>query len=273
MALPVVGPESLDEIGALCARSMEKAPAVDELERTLFAEDQPAVVRLEPGIGVVAVVRNHDGGSIRLLALDPARRGRGLGHELLRAAEDDLGDAGVITVGADPPYFLFPGVPVEETALCCLLERHHYSREETNYNIDIDLAVLPPDPGLALEPRATDRSELERWMARHWPNWQGEVMRAFDRGSLVLGRDDSDITGFCAYDVNRAGTLGPVASRPDLIGHGVGAPLLVGALHRMRAMGRDAVEVLWVGPMVPYARLGGRVSRLFFVYRLRRPGH
>jgi hypothetical protein len=97
-------------------------------------------------------------------------------------------------------------------------------------------------------------------------------MRAFDRGSLVLGRDDRDITGFCAYDVNRSGTLGPVASRPDLIGQGVGAPLLVGALHRMRAMGRNAVEVLWVGPMVPYARLGGRVSRLFFVYRLRRPG-
>ena len=95
-------------------------------------------------------------------------------------------------------------------------------------------------------------------------------MRAFDQGSLVLGRDDSDITGFCAYDVNRAGTLGPIASRPDLIGQGVGAPLLVGALHRLRAMGRDRVEVVWVGPMVPYARLGGHVGRLFFVYRLRR---
>jgi GNAT superfamily N-acetyltransferase len=272
IALPVVGPESLDEIAALCARSMGEAPTVDELERTLFAPDQPALVRFEPGLGVVAVQRDHDDGSIRLLALDPARRGRGLGHELLRAAEDDLDGARVITVGADPPYFLFPGVPVEETALCCLLERHHYAREETNYNIDIDLADLPPDPGLALEPRASDRPELERWMARHWPNWQGEVLRAFDRGSLVLGRDDNDITGFCAYDVNRSGTLGPVASRPDLIGKGVGAPLLVGALHRMRAMGRDAVEVLWVGPMVPYARLGGRVSRLFFVYRLRRPG-
>jgi len=26
-----------------------------------------------------------------------------------------------------------------------------------------------------------------------------------------------------------------------------------------------------VGPMVPYARLGGHVGRLFFVYRSRRP--
>ena len=200
----------------------------------------------------------------------PARRGRGLGHDLLRAAESDLEGVGVITIGADPPYFLYPGVPVEETALCCLLERHHYAREETNYNIEIELGGLPPDPGLAIEPRAEDRAELDGWMTAHWPHWRGEVMRAFDRGSLVLGRDGRDITGFCAYDVNRSGTLGAVgvATRPHR--PGVGAPLLLGALHRLRALGRDRVDVLWVGPMVPYARLGGHVSRLFFVYRLRR---
>ncbi len=265
--LPVVGPEALDEIARLCVRSMPDAPSAIELERTLFAPGQPAVVRCAPGVGVVAVVRGQDEGFIRLLVLDPTHRGQGLGHVLLRAAEDDLDGVSVITVGADPPYFLFPGVPVGETALCCLLERHHYWREETNYNIDIDLAALPPDPGLAVEPRTEDRTELEQWMARHWPNWQGEVMRAFDQGSLVLRRDEDGITGFCAYDVNRVGTLGPVASRPDLIGKGVGAPLLVGALHRLRAMGRDRVEVLWVGPMVPYARLGGHVGSVFFVYR------
>jgi mycothiol synthase len=176
----------------------------------------------------------------------------------------------VITVGADAPYFLFPGVPVEETSLCCLLEGHHYSREETNYNIDISLADLPADPGLAAVPRAEDRPELDRWMTQHWPNWRAEVLRAFDQGSLLLGRDIDDISGFCAYDVNRSGTLGPIASRPDLIGRGVGAPLLLGALHRLRGLGHDVIEVLWVGPMVPYARLGGHVGHLFFVYR-RRP--
>ena len=36
-----------------------------------------------------------------------------------------------------------------------------------------------------------------------------------------------------------------------------------------RALGHDTIEVLWVGPMVPYARLGGQVGRLFFVYRRR----
>jgi len=269
--LPVVGPESLDAIASLCVRSMPNAPSALELARTLFAPDQPAVVRCAPGVGVVAVVRNGEDGYIRLLALDPACRGKGLGHVLLRGAEEDLVGASVITVGADPPYFLFPGVPVEETALCCLLERHHYWREETNYNIDIDLSDLPPDPGVGVEPRAEQRPVVEEWVGRYWSNWRGEVMRAFDQGSLLLRCDDDDITGFCAYDVNRVGTLGPIASRPDLIGKGIGAPLLVGALHRLRAMGRDRIEVLWVGPMVPYARLGGHVGRLFFVYRSRRP--
>jgi GNAT superfamily N-acetyltransferase len=220
---------------------------------------------------VVAVVRDNDGvdGYIRLLLLAPGHRGHGLGHELLQAAEHDLDGVRTITVGADAPYFLFPGVPVEETGLCCLLERHHYAREETNYNVDIRLAGLPPDPGLAIEPRGEERPEVEQWMSRHWPNWQAEVMRAFDQGSLLLRRDKDDITGFCAYDVNRAGTLGPIASRPDLIGKGVGAPLLLGALHRLRDTGRATIEVLWVGPMVPYARLGGQVGRLLFVYRRR----
>jgi GNAT superfamily N-acetyltransferase len=270
LALPVVGPEALEEIALLCARSMPRPPSVPELRRTLFAEDQPAVVRYASGEGVVAAVPGGDEGSIRLLVLDAAHRGRGLGHELLRAAEKDLEDASVITVGADAPYFLLPGVPVEETSLCCLLESHHYTREETNYNIDMPLDHLPPDPELALDPRADERPELDRWMARHWPNWRAEVMRAFDQETLVLGRDGDDITGFCAYNVNRSGTLGPIASRPDLIGRGAGTPLLLGALHRLRAMGNQAIEVLWVGPMVPYARLGGRVGRLFFVYRRRR---
>jgi len=270
IVLPVVGPEALDDIASLCARSMPKPPSVSELRRTLFAPDQPAVVRVAPGVAVVAVVSNGTGGFIRFLLLDHEHRGKGLGHHLLNTAEEDLANTSIITVGADPPYFLSPGVHVEETALCCLLERHHYAREETNYNMDIDLSALPPDPELAVEPRVEDRPELDEWMDRHWPNWGPEVMRAFDQGTLLLRRDTTGITGFCAYNVNRSGTLGPIASRPDLIGKGVGAPLLVSALHHLRSMGHDTIEVLWVGPIVPYARLGGRVGRLFFVYRRRR---
>jgi hypothetical protein len=35
----------------------------------------------------------------------------------------------------------------------------------------------------------------------------------------------------------------------------------------MRAAGRRHVEVVWVGPIRPYAHIGAQVSRVFFVYR------
>ena len=104
-------------------------------------------------------------------------------------------------------------------------------------------------------------------MATHWPNWRAEVLRALDKGNLVITRDGSGISAFCAFEVNRAGFLGPVAVRPDLIGRGAARPGLVGALHELRRRGREHIEVCWVGPVVPYAALGGRVSNVYFVYR------
>ena len=104
-------------------------------------------------------------------------------------------------------------------------------------------------------------------MKTHWANWGPEVLRALDKGTLLISRDGEGITGFCAWDVNRRDLLGPVAVRPGIIGRGAGVPLLVGALHRMRDAGADDIEVSWVGPIVPYARVGGDVGRVFFVYR------
>lgn len=271
LALEVVGADAAPGIAALCARSMAKAPRTEEIERTLFAVDRPAVVRYQPGVAAVAVDRGEGNGFVKLLVLDPAHRGRGLGHVLLSTAEGDLTGAKAVTVGADPPYFLFPGTPSTATALCCLLERHHYVREETNYNVDVALDDLPPEPPGPFEPGPSERDALEEWMARHWPNWRDEVLRAFDRRSLVVTRteDDADYAAICAFEVNRSATLGPVAARPDLIGRGAARGLLVSALHRLRARGHDRVEVLWVGPLVPYARVGGTVGDVFFVYRRR----
>jgi len=39
------------------------------------------------------------------------------------------------------------------------------------------------------------------------------------------------------------------------------------ALRRMRDAGRRHIEVAWVGPIGPYARVGGTIGRVFFVYR------
>jgi GNAT superfamily N-acetyltransferase len=267
---PELGPDALDSVLALCNRSLSAPLLAAELEGTLFAADQPTVLRGDPEIGVVAVVPGEPDGFIRLLVVDPAHRGKGHGHTLLAAAQADLSASRVITVGADPPYWLFPGVETREIAMHCLLEKHRYTREEANFNMEVDLTRIPADPGGPALATAADRGELAAWMTVHWAHWRAEVLRALDQGTLLLARDDVGIAGFCAWNVNRRGLLGPIASRPDLVGTGTGRPLLLGALHRIRASGESTTEVAWVGPIRPYAAIGGRITRVFFVYRKRR---
>jgi GNAT superfamily N-acetyltransferase len=266
----VLGPDALDSVLALCNRSLSEPLLRGELEGSLFAPDQPTVLRGDPEIGVVAAVPGEPDGFIRLLVVDPAHRGKGHGHTLLAAAQADLATSRVITVGADPPYWLFPGVERSEIALLCLLEKHRYTREEANFNMEVDLTQIPADPGGTAPATAADRDALDEWMSVHWAHWRAEALRALDRGTLLLARDDVGIAGFCAWNVNRRGLLGPIASRPDLVGTGTGLPLLLGALHRIRASGESTTEIAWVGPIRPYAAIGARVTRVFFVYRKRR---
>jgi GNAT superfamily N-acetyltransferase len=267
-----LGRNDLGAIAQLCRRAVAAPLSVDELEGTLFAEQQPAVVMGDPATGVVAAVECDDGAHIRLLAVDPAARGRGLGHALLQAAEDWARAAGhtSLVTGADPPYFLWPGVPSAETALLCLLERRHYGRAETNFNMDVDLRAIPDDRGGHRLATEADYDELDAWMATHWSNWRPEVLRALQKGNLMIDRgegEDGPVTAFCAFEVNRRGGLGPVAVRPDLMGRGMGKGVLLGALHELRSRGAESVAVVWVGPVVPYALVGGHVSDVFFVYR------
>jgi GNAT superfamily N-acetyltransferase len=273
MSTPVRADRSdLDAIAQLCQRAIAAPPSAEEIEDALFAREQPATVFSIPERGVVAVVNCDDGPHVRLLAVDPSDRRQGLGQALLQEAEDWARGEGhkTIVTGADPPYFLWPGVPSAETALHCLLERRHYARAETNFNMDVDLSAIPGDPGGHTLARDVDRDEIDAFMSNHWSNWRLEVLRALDKGNLVIDRastGDGGITAFCAFEVNRKGLLGPVAVRPDLMGRGMGKAVLLGALHELRRRGVSEVSVVWVGPIVPYAAVGGKVTDVFFVYR------
>ena len=254
---------AIDDIAALCQRALDRPPAADELRGCLFAPDQPTIVRGDPELGIVAAAP----GFIRLLVVDPRHHREGHGTRLLKQAEADAGP-GVVCVGADAPYYLFPGVESTQLAMLCLLERAHYNRAEANFNMDVDLAELPAceerGPVVATE---AERDEVDRFMTEQWPNWRDEVLRALGKGTLMIDRDANGISGFCAWDVNRRGLLGPIAVRLDLMGKGTGGPLLLTSLQRMRDAGWQRVEVSWVGPIVPYARVGGTIGRVFFVYR------
>lgn len=268
-----LGSSDLAAIAALCRRSVPDSPSEEELRDALFASDQPAVVLGSPETGIVAAVECDDGAHIRLLAVAPEERRRGIAQGLVAAIEEWARAAGhrSLSTGADPPYFLWPGVPSTETGLMCLFEGRHYARSETNYNMEVDLDAVPPDPGGHYLAGPADHDDVDAFMATNWPHWRPEVLRALGKGNLVVAREDGRAEGalaaFCAFEVNREGLLGPVAVRLELMGQGRGKGVLVGALHELRRRGRSRVSVVWVGPVVPYAAVGGRVSDVYFVYR------
>ncbi len=269
MELGTLGPESIDAVAQLGVRALLDPPTADELRRALTATDQPARLTGDPTRGVVATVTSGDRGFVRFLAVDPAHRGRGLGRALLAHAEQELRAAGArsVTVGADAPYYLWPGIDTRELAAVCLVERCRFHRVEVNLNMDVDLTQLPPDPGGWRIATPADRDALDEWAGRHWELWRAEMLRALDQDGLVVADDAEGLAAVCAYDVNRGGLVGPVAVRPDRLGRGIGAAPLVGALHRLRATGRSHAEIAWVGPVVPYARVGATFGRVFVVYR------
>lgn len=269
MELEPLGPESIDAVAGLGRRALLDPPTADELRRAFTAPDQPARLTGDPARGVVATVTSGEQGFVRFLAVDPAHRGRGVGRALLAHAERELGVLGArsVTVGADAPYYLWPGIDSRELAAVCLVERCKFHRVEVNLNMDVDLTELPPDPGGWRVATLSDRDALDAWAGRHWDFWRAEMLRALDQGCLVVVDDAEGLAAVCAHDVNRAGLVGPVAVRPDCLGRGIGAAPLLGALHRQRDAGRSRAEIAWVGPVVPYARVGATFGRVFLVYR------
>jgi mycothiol synthase len=270
-SFPTLQSSDLPAITRLCAVGLADAPTADDLAASLFNPGWPVTVRGDPEQGVVASCVREGGGALRLLVVHPSARGRGLGRALLHAAEADLDDATSITVGADAPDYLFPGVEVTQTAMLCLLERSRYVRCEANFNMVVDLERLPPPDPAARVAAADDADEVDAWVRQHWSMWREEMLRCLARGRLMVAHDAGGLVACCCWDGARTGWVGPVAVRPSVIGQGRGRGVLVGALHRLRAGGRRAAEIGWVGPIAPYAKtVGARIHRVFFVYRKHR---
>jgi predicted N-acetyltransferase YhbS len=267
--MDVLRTDAVVAIAALGDRALLDPPTVGELTKAFDPADQPAVWIGDPAVGVVGFTRTGDAGFLRFLAVAPEARGAGVGRALVARAETELRAVGArtVTTGADAPYYLWPGIDTRELGAVCLFERLKYARVETNFNMDVDLDALPADPGGWRVANAADRDAVDAWAGTHWSWWRAEMLRAVDQDGLVLSEDADGIAAVCATAVNRDRLVGPVAVRPDRLGQGIGVAPLLGALHRMRAAGHRHVEVAWVGPVVPYARIGATIGRTFFVAR------
>ena len=200
---------------------------------------------------------------------------RGLGHALV-AGGGGLGrrrrGTGASSPGPTRPTSCGRACRARETALICLLERRHYGRADTNFNMDVDLRAIPDDPGGhrlagpedARRARRVDGGPLVQLAARG-------PARAPTRGtSSSPARTVTTGAGHRVLRLRgepaRPARPGGRAPGPHGPGRGQGraARRPARAAPARRATGSS---VVWVGPVVPYAAVGGRVSDVFFVYR------
>ena len=209
------------------AAASPTAPSVDELDGALFAPEQPAIVRGDPDIGVVATVEGEAGAYVRLLVVDPdvtrsrprsraaARRGGRCTRGRPPVAHDRRRRA-LLLVAGRPEYRDRAAVPARTPPLRARRDQLRHDRRSDRH------------PRRSGRPRARDarRSRRDRGVdGEALAELEGRgAARARARATSSSRATTTGIRAFCAFEVNRAGFLGPVAARPDLIGRGAGTP-------------------------------------------------
>jgi mycothiol synthase len=276
-------------------------PAVRELLAAACAFDDAAPVAEEKIFGAApagarsAAVGAFEGGAlvglsvasarwIRLLAVAPAARGRGIGTALLAAAESALEGRTARTMD-QPGNYLAPGVAAANVETIAWLERRGYRRREENTSLVIDLANNPRVSQArsdALSARAAaagyrirraepaDRAVPATVELAFGRAWAFEVERALGRHppAVHVALDaDGAIAAFAAHDGNNRGLgwFGPAGTLPTHRGKGLGEALLIACLVDLVADGRRTCTVAWIGPRDFYQRAAGIAGEERFI--------
>jgi GNAT superfamily N-acetyltransferase len=247
-------------------------------------------------VGLVAWAGRY----IKILCVDPAARGRGVGRALLAAARAQAG--GRARVCDHPGNYLSPGVDERYEAGRQFLLRHGFREVARVRNLRANVAQNPlvtPERAAALAGAAAQRGYTVRRVlpgderdvqallamvrAAFSPIWALEVARALgvtitgspdpmagELGSgvhVAFDRDRAPVA-FAAHDGNNRGLgwFGPMGTLPAHRGQGLGEALLIPCL--LDVVERpDGGVIAWVGPEGFYARAcGAGPDRQFVVY-------
>ncbi len=268
-------PELLDE-------KISEDPDYDP-ELVLLAEQERRPVGLIMGVQRQAVKEGL--GFIKLLAVDPSVRRRGVGKAMLRAIEQNLRAAGVQTIRVfdSNPNYLVPGIDPRYTETLAFFERQGYERFGDTANMEVDLTARSFETKTEEERLRAAGFEIRRalmadWddvmalLARLWPAWIPEVERALSNYpiSLHLALHQKKVAAFSAHDGNNQNTgwFGPMGTDPDYRGRNLGGVLLLRCLADIKAQGHRRAIIPWVGPYAFYLHYAeAHITRVFWRYR------
>jgi GNAT superfamily N-acetyltransferase len=197
---------------------------------------------------------------LRILAVDRAKRRRGIGSALLA----DAVARGARVAFAEPGNYFLPGVLDPS-----FFAKHGWLATASTQNLETTSLPTALPPGVTRATHAR-RDEILAFIEREFGRiWRFEVTPAFDRESppVFITEDGGTITGFAAHDVNNRGLgfFGPTGVAAALRGRGRGRRLLLASLADLRAIGFTRVVIPWTDAIAFYAKSCGAVVAQRFV--------
>ncbi len=233
-------------------------------------------------LGVTRDVRGERIGYLKLMAVAPDQRKKGVARSLYEKMEALFRKAGVqkVRIFDVPLNYFQPGIDPRYTEALCFAWRMGFERFDDTSNLIVDLGrsdweTSDKEEKLAQEGihirRATeeDRVELLRFIEDEFALWRHEVSMSFQRDPIAvhIAEVNDTIRGFSAYNGNNVGTgwFGPMGTSGSLRGKGIGEVLLKRCLCDLKDEGNKKAIIPWVGPIAFYAHhAGARVDRVFW---------
>lgn len=210
------------------------------------------------------------GEALRLLAVSPDRRRKGIGTELL----DDARARGAKLIGAEAGNYFTPGILAEDTETVRFFLGRGFAESESTLNLEAEARPAPPGEGVQ---RAShdDQKRVLRFIEHDFGAiWRFEASHAFaaEEPTIFYAEEKGEVIGFAAHDVNNRGLgwFGPTGVRSSLRGKGIGSRLLLASLADLRRLGHERVVIPWTDAVEFYRRAcDARVAHRFLVLRAR----
>jgi mycothiol synthase len=271
-------------LGAACAFDR----AAEVADEKLFGDGPTGAPRAfgawegDALVGVAALADDR----VRVLAVEPTARGRGIGSALLTACETTARAAGETRLRTldQAGNYLAPGVDERNTETIAWLERRGWKPTgEPRLNVLIDvrgnprvsaarareLAHAAAVRGFEVRRARPDETALLDAVAAEFGGaWPFELARALGAqpAGVHVALEDGAYCAFAAHDGNNRGLgwFGPTGTWPAHRGQGLGEALLLACLVDVASV-HDRCEVAWIGPRPFYDKVAGIAADRRFV--------
>jgi mycothiol synthase len=218
------------------------------------------VVRVYEESGAIRGVAVTCGNALRVIAVDPEHRRRGIGSQLIQQLIQPLIHQLIHQLNrgrvafAEPGNYFTPGVIESDAGTRAFFAKHGFIEVRWTSNLETTRLpdAIPPEVRRA---SGANRERVLEFVANEFgPVWRFECENAGDR--LFFIEHDGVIAGFAAHDANNRGLgfFGPTGVTGSMRGRGFGTLLLRASLADLRALGYSRAIIPWTDAIGFYER-------------------